>query len=221
MKPEGFTEFRKSGGKFGKGRFLPGEGGEGIPLGRCCGQSGEATLGVIAGTCGAGGPGRGSLLRELIVDAVLPPTGPKVFEPFPGFLRRGFVEIGGEESGGPEDDGLTVLGSVLVEFFNGKSLSEETHGEAVRGKAKSIGEGFPEGLGKPVEGRGLFKAFRFQSGAMKSGLFQQRGDICFRHLCQRRETDTRAGEGLGEAGSAEGGIDLVGRQDDPGDVAIV
>ena len=82
MVPEWFAQFGEILSKASEGRFFAAEGEKGGP--RCCcgGECGEPALGVIARAGGAGGPSGSSVNREFVVEAVLPPTGPEIFEPF-------------------------------------------------------------------------------------------------------------------------------------------
>jgi len=122
---------------------------------------------VVAGASGTGGPSGSSGGGEFVVEAVFPPAGPEVFEPFLGVGWGGFVEGGGKEAGGAEENGFAILGRVLEECLDGEALREEAHGEAVGGEAEGIGEGFPEGLGEAVELGGLLEADGFESGAVE------------------------------------------------------
>ena len=99
------------------------------------GEGGKSALRVVAGAGGAGAPGRITFAWELVVEAVFPPASPEVFEPFLGSWRGVFVEGGGEESCGAEEDGLLIFGCVFEEFLDGETLSQEAHGKAVRGVA--------------------------------------------------------------------------------------
>ena len=87
---------------------------------------------MVTGAGGTSGPGGGAIGREFVIEAMFPPTGPEVFEPFAGFRRGGFVEGGREKSGGAEDDGFAVFGRMLVEFGDRETLREEAHESVVR-----------------------------------------------------------------------------------------
>ena len=114
--PERFAQFGKGFGEFGEGRSLTRESGEGWPL-ACRGREGrEASLGVVAGASGTGGPGGSAFGVEFVIEAVFPPTGPEVLKPFARFRWGGFVEGGREKSGGPEDDRFAIFGRMLGQF---------------------------------------------------------------------------------------------------------
>lgn len=115
------------------------------------GESSDAAVGVISGPGRASAPGGGAVFGKFEFVAALPPTSPKIFEPFLGFGWGGFVEGGRKKSGGAKDDGFAVFGRESVELFCGKALREEAHGKAVGGEAHGSSEGFPEGLRKAVE----------------------------------------------------------------------
>ena len=115
------------------------------------GESSDAAVRVISGPGRSGAPGGGAVFGKFELVAALPPTSPEIFEPFLGFGRGGFVEVGRKKSGGAKDDGFAVLGRESVEFFGGKALREEAHGKAVGGEAHGGGKEFPEGLRKAVE----------------------------------------------------------------------
>ena len=172
---------------------MAGESGEGVPLGSGGGESGEAALRVVAGASGAGGPSGSSFGGEFVIEAVLPPAGPEVFEPFLGVERGGFVKSGGEETSSAEEDGFAIFGRVLEEFLNGETLREEAHGEAVGGEAEGIGEGFPEGLGETVELGSLLEASGFKSGAVEGGFFEEGGDVALGHVSEWELAEAGAG----------------------------
>ena len=56
------------------------------------------------------------------------------------------MKVRGEKSGGAENNGLAVLRRVFEEFFDGEPLREESHGKAIGGEAKGVGERFPKCL---------------------------------------------------------------------------
>ena len=94
MVPKWLAQFGESFPEALKRRGLLRELRERGPLQGGSGESGQAALGMVAGAGGPGGPGGGAVFREFVIEAVLPPTGPKILEPFAGVAGSGLVEGG-------------------------------------------------------------------------------------------------------------------------------
>jgi hypothetical protein len=130
------------------------------------------------------------------------------------------MQGGREKSGSAEKNGDPVGRVVLQELLDGKSLSQQSHGEPVGGVAESVREGFPEGLGKVVERGGLLKAGSLELKAVPRRLLEQDVQVTLRHFGEWSEAKPGAGKGLGEARASQSRVDLGRGENNPRDFAI-
>ena len=201
---EGFSELLK-------GRGLTGEFHQGLPRGRGRGssQGGQPPLGMIPRAASGSLPLGSAGGWELIVGALFPPNLPEVFEPAAGVRWSFTVQVWGQEACGAEEDGGARLGIETLKSFDRQPLGQESERKTISRESETVGEGFPKRLGETVLICDPPKPTGFLIGTVTGSLLKEGEDGFFGKLREGAETAPRLSEGLGKAGAAEGGKDVL------------